>query len=121
MSSEQRETNNAATVLALLHRVGRPVSLKSLLAGWDMLQADIPSREDVEAGCSILVGSGLASVSDDWRVDLTREGERIRRSVSSWSGMRVVRAELADRLTLHDLARSPLQLPPDMFERALRE
>lgn len=111
--------DDAATVLTLLRRSGRPNSLGSLLSGWDMLQADVPDRERVEAACSILVGSGLAEITDDWHVAITSEGERIRGSVSKWSGTRTVRDEIAKRLANLELVRSPLQLPPDVFDRAL--
>lgn len=115
----RRVIDDAATVLTLLRRSGRPISLSALLSGWDLLEADIPARERVEAACSILVGTGLAEVSEDWGVSVTQKGERIRRAVNKWTGMRIVRAEIADRLAQHDLVRSPVKLAPDVFDRAV--
>ncbi|WP_147394370.1 hypothetical protein [Arthrobacter cheniae] len=59
---DRRDMDDAATLMTLLHRGKHPSSLRALLPGWDMLQADVPSREQMETAVSILVGSGLAEV-----------------------------------------------------------
>lgn len=115
----RRDIGDAATVLTLLQGPGRAKGLRSLLSGWDMLQADVPVRERMETAWSILIGSGLAEVDSGWCLSLTAGGDRIRREVRGRGGMRTVQAELAGRLAQVDLATTSLQLPADVFDRAV--
>ncbi|MCH1882520.1 hypothetical protein [Agrococcus sp. ARC_14] len=116
----RRDIGDAATVLTLLQAPGRPKGLRSLVSGWDMLQADVPDRERMETAWSILIGSGLAEVDSDWCLRLTADGDRMRRAVRERGGMRTAQAEIAGRLAQEDLAATPLQLPAEVFDRAVR-
>ena len=68
--------------MTLLHDAKRPLAIMALLSGWDMLQADVPSRERVERATAILVGSGLAEVDSSRGMGLTEQGVQLRRSLS---------------------------------------
>ncbi|WP_306231749.1 hypothetical protein [Agrococcus beijingensis] len=114
------DIGDAATVMTLLQGTGRSQGLRSLVSGWDMLQADVPDRERMETAWSILVGSGIAEVGSGWSLSLTGEGDRVRSAVRGRGGMRTVVAELADRLAQRDLAMAPLQLPAEAFDRAVQ-
>ena len=118
---DRRDVDDAATLMTLLHRGKRPSSVGRLLAGWDMLQADVPSREQIEKAASILVGSGLAEVDSSWGMRLTAEGGRLTKSVNGWQGMRLIPGMIRDLLAGRQLSRAPLTLPQALFDAALED
>ena len=63
---------------------------------------------------------GLTEVDSDWCLRLTADGDRMRRAVRERGGMRTAQAEIAGRLAQEDLAATPLQLPAEVFDRAVR-
>ena len=83
-----------------------------------MLQADVPSREQIETAASILVGSGLAEVDSSWGMRLTAEGGRLTKSVNGWQGMRLIPGMIRDLLAGRQLSRAPLTLPQALFDAA---
>ena len=103
--------NDAATLMTLLHRGKHPSSVRALFPGWDMLQVDAPSQEQLETAISILVGSGLAEVDSSWGMRLTEEGGRLKRSVKGNQGMRLIPGAISDLLAGCQLSRAPLTLP----------
>ncbi len=114
----RRDVDDAATLLTLLHHGKRPSSVRAVLSGWDMLQADVPSRTRIEAAASILVGSGLAEVDSSWGMLLTEQGRQVRRSVRGAGGMRSIPGAIGDLLAGSRLGRAPLALPPSVFDAA---
>lgn len=110
--------DDAATLVTLLHGGRRCSSLRALLPGWDMLQADVPSRERVETAMAILVGSSLAEVDSSWGVRLTEQGVQLRRSVKGARGMREIPGAISDLLVGRQLSRAPLSLPHEVFDAA---
>lgn len=114
----RRDMDDAATLMTLLRRGRHPSSVRALLSGWDMLQADVPSREQMEAAISILVGSGLAEVDSSWGMRLTEEGGRLKRSVKGGQGMRLIPGAISDLLAGCQLSRAPLALPQSVFDPA---
>jgi hypothetical protein len=115
------EMSDAATLMTLLHDAKRPSSVRELLSGWDMLQADVPSRERVETAIAILVGSGLAEVDSSWGMRLTEQGGQLRRSVNGTSGMRLIPGAISDLLAKCQLSRATLNLPQWVFDSALND
>lgn len=110
--------DDAATLMTLLQRAKHPSSVRALLSGWDMLQADVPSREQMEMAISILVGSGLAEVDTSWGIRLTEQGEQLRRSVKGSGGMRLMPGAISELLAGRALNRAPLSLPEPVFAPA---
>lgn len=110
--------DDAATLVALLHDGRRFTSLRALLPGWDMLQADVPSRERVEKATAILVGSSLAEVDSSWGLRLTEQGVQLRRSVKGPRGMREIPGAISELLAGRQLGRAPLILPHEVFDAA---
>jgi hypothetical protein len=110
--------DDAATLLTLLRRGKQGQPVRGLLPGWDMLQADVPSRERVEAALSILVGSGLAEVDATWAMRPTERGEQLRRSVKGGGGMRWVPAAIGVELQKLELSCATLSLPHEVFDAA---
>lgn len=86
-----------------------------------MLQADVPSREQMETALSILVGSGLAEVDSSWGMRLTEEGRRLKRSLKGNQGMRLIPSVISDLLAGRQLKRAPLTLPQSVFDPAREE
>lgn len=121
MDRREMHISDAATLMTLLHRGKRPSTLRTLLPGWDMLQVDVPSREQMETAMSILVGSGLAEVDSSWGMLLTEDGERIRRSVKGWQGMRTIPSAIEEILAGRQLNRAPLTLSQSVFDEAREE
>lgn len=115
------DLSDAATLMTLLREEKRSSTLSTLLPGWDMLQADVPSRDRVEAALAILVGSGLAEVDSSWGMRLTEQGGRLRRSVKGTRGMRTVPVAISDLLANHQLSRATLNLPQSVFDPALND
>jgi hypothetical protein len=115
---DRRDMEDAATLMTLLHRGKHPSSVRALLSGWDMLQADVPSRKQVETAMSILVGSGLAEVDSSWGMRLTEQGGQLRWSVKGSGGMRMVAKAIGDLLSGRELNRVPLSLPESVFAPA---
>ncbi|MDJ0354090.1 hypothetical protein [Pseudarthrobacter sp. PH31-O2] len=115
------EMSDAATLMTLLRDAKRSSTLSTLLPGWDMLQADVPSRERVETAIAILVGSGLAEVDSSWGMRLTEQGGRLRRSVKGSQGMRMIPGEISDLLAGCQLSRATLNLPQSVFDPALKD
>ncbi|WP_162924974.1 hypothetical protein [Mycetocola zhujimingii] len=118
---ERRDMDDAATLMTLLRRRKRPSSVRRLLSGWDMLQADVPSREQIETAASILVGSGLAEVDSSWGMQLTEQGGLLRRSVKGAQGMRMIPGAIRDLLAGRQLSRAPLTLPQALYDAALND
>jgi hypothetical protein len=110
--------DDAATLVTLLHDGRRSSSLRALLPGWDMLQADVPSREQVETAIAVLVGSGLAEVDSSWGMRLTEQGVQLRRSVKGARGMREIPGAISDLLVGRQLSRATLSLPHEVFDAA---
>lgn len=121
MDRREMDIFDAATLMTLLHRGKRPSTLRTVLPGWDMLQVNVPSREQMETAMSILVGSGLAEVDSSWGMLLTEDGERIRRSVKGWQGMRTIPSAISEILAGRQLSRAPLTLPQPVFDAAREE
>jgi hypothetical protein len=115
------EMSDAATLMTLLRDAKRPSTISTLLPGWDMLEADVPSRERVETAIAILVGSGLAEVDSSWGMRLTEQGGRLRRSVKGTQGMRMISGVISDLLAGCQLSRAMLHLPPSVFDPALKD
>ena len=115
------EMSDAATLITLLREEKRSSTLRTLLSGWDMLQADVPSRERVETALAILVGSGLAEVDSSWGMRLTEQGGRLRRSVKGTQGMRTIPVAISDLLAKCELSRATLNLPESVFDPALND
>jgi hypothetical protein len=107
--------------MTVLRRGKDPLSIRGLLSGWDMLQADVPSRKQIETAMSILVGSGLAEVDSSWGMRLTEQGEQLRRSVKGSGGMRLMPRAISDLLAGRELNRAPLSLPESVFAPAREE
>lgn len=112
------DMDDAATLVTLMHDGRRSSSLSALLPGWDMLQADVPSRERVETAIAILVGSSLAEVDSSWAMRLTEQGVQLRRSVKSARGMREIPGAISDLLVGRQLSRATLSLPHEVFDAA---
>ena len=115
------EMSDAATLMTLLRNANRSSTLSTLLPGWDMLQADVPSRERVETAIAILVGSGLAEVDSSWGTRLTEQGGRLRRSVKGTQGMRMVQGAISDLLAGCQVRHATLNLPQSVYEAALQD
>lgn len=115
MTIEEQDIADAAILMTLLHIKKRRSQLLNLISGWDMLQADVPSRERFETAASILVGSGLAEMDDSCALRLTEEGERIKCSVDSSKNMRTAPGKLEAILGANYLARSALVVPEEVF------
>ncbi|MCC3268088.1 hypothetical protein MUG94_13285 [Arthrobacter gengyunqii] len=118
MDRREMDIFDAATLMTLLHRGKRPSTLRTLLPGWDMLQVNVPSREQMETAMSILVGSGLAELDSSWGMLLTEEGEQVRRSVKGRQGMRMIPSAISEILAGRELSRAPLTLPQAVFDAA---
>jgi hypothetical protein len=116
---DRMEMSDAATLMTLLHDAKRPSSIRALLSGWDMLQADVPSRDRLETAIAILVGSGLAEVDSSWGMRLTEQGGQLRRSVKGTVGMRLIPGAISDLLAGCQLSRATLGLPQPVFDSAL--
>ncbi|MER2134394.1 MAG: hypothetical protein ABS910_06905 [Arthrobacter sp.] len=76
---DRTDLDDAATLLTLLPGGKRHSTIAALLPGWDMMQADVPSRERMEAAIFVLVGSGLAEVDSSWAMRLTEGGTLLQR------------------------------------------
>lgn len=113
---DRRDMEDAATLMTLLRRgKSSSSSIRGLLSGWDMLQADVPSRKQLETAMSILVGSGLAEVDSSWGMRLTDQGGQLRRSVKGSGGMRLMPRAISNLLAESELNRAPLSLPESVF------
>ena len=117
--TNDRLLSDAATLLACLGRGARNVRLRAVLATWDMLQADVPTRERVEAAASFLVGQHLISVDATWDIRLTTDGTVLRRSVRVSGGMRSLPSALAERLRMLRQPSVAVSLPVEVFAAAL--
>lgn len=113
--------DDAATLVTLLHDGRRSSSLRALLPGWDVLQADVPSRERVETAIAILVGSSLAEVDSSWGMRLTEQGVQLRKSVKGSRGMREIPGVISDLLAGSQLSRATLSLPHQVFDAACED
>ena len=114
------EIGDAATLMTLL-RAKHSSSLRTVLPGWDMLQADTPSRERFETALAILVGSGLAEVDSSWAMRLTEQGGQLRGSVKGARGMREIPRAIDGLLAGRPLSRATLSLPQSVFDPALQD
>ncbi|MFC3299937.1 hypothetical protein ACFOD8_09970 [Arthrobacter agilis] len=112
---DRRDIDDAATLMTVLRHSKHPSSIRSILSGWDMLQVDVPSREQVETAISILVGSGLAEVDSSWGMRITEQGGQLRRSVKGSQGMRSIPIAMSDLLAGCELSRAPLALPQSVY------
>ncbi|UQN29071.1 hypothetical protein [Brachybacterium kimchii] len=113
------DVDDAATLMALLDEKRPRRVTQSLLSGWDMLQTDLPSRERIESATAVLVGTGLATVDEDWGMLLTAEGARIRRAVPGRGlGMRQIPGILGAQLRARGVARADLTLPAALYDAA---
>jgi len=115
---DRMDRDDAATLATLLRDGKHSSSLRELLPGWDMLQADVPSRERMETALAILVGSGLAEVDSSWRMRLTEQGGQLRRSVKGVRGMRLIPTAISALLAGRQLSRATLSLPAAVFDAA---
>ena len=118
---DRRDRGDAATLMTLLHVSKRPKSIRRLLPGWDMLQVNVPSREQMETAIAILVGSGFAEVDPSWGMRLTEKGGQLRRSVKGAGGMRQMPGAISDLLAGHQLDRAHLSLPESVYASAREE
>lgn len=107
--------------MTLLHGGKHSSSLRGLLPGWDMLQADTPSWERMESALAILVGSGLAELDSSWGMRLTEEGQQLKNCVKGVQGMRGIPGAIGKLLAERHLTRAPLSLPQDLYESALTD
>lgn len=112
---DRRDIEDAATLMTLLRRGKSSSSIRGLLSGWDMLQAHVPSRKQIETAMSILVGSGIAEVDSCWGMRLTEQGGQLRRSVKGSGGMRLMPRAISNLLAESELNRAPLSLPESVF------
>ena len=62
-------------ILLLAAGHGRWRELRHVIAEWDMLDAGVPTRGQVQQSIAILLGSGLIEVNDKGRVRITRAGK----------------------------------------------
>ncbi|GIU54928.1 hypothetical protein NicSoilC12_06770 [Arthrobacter sp. NicSoilC12] len=115
---DRTDMDDAATLVTLLHDGKRSSSLRALLPGWDMLEADVPSRERLETAIAILVGSRLAEVDSSWGMRLTEQGVQLKRSVKGARGMREIPGAISDLLVGRQLSRATLGLPHKVFDAA---
>ncbi|WP_144671124.1 hypothetical protein [Arthrobacter sp. U41] len=115
---DRTDMDDAATLVTLLHYGKRSSSLRALLPGWDMLEADVPSRERLETAIAILVGSRLAEVDSSWGMRLTEQGVQLKQSVKGARGMREIPAAISDLLVGRQLSRATLRLPHEVFDAA---
>ncbi|SDQ06131.1 hypothetical protein SAMN04487847_0113 [Microbacterium sp. cf332] len=90
-----------------------------MLSNWDMLQADVPTRERVEAAASFLVSDGLADVDDSWGMRLTDRGRDLLSSVTGVRGMRSMPGAVGTLLADHAPNVTSLTLPPHLFDAGL--
>lgn len=107
--------------MALLHGRKHPSSLRGLLPGWDMLQADTPSWERMETAMAILVGSGLAELDSSWGMRPTEQGQQLKSCVKGVQGMRGVPGAIGKLLAERHLIRATLGLPQDLYDSALTD
>ncbi|MBK0331715.1 hypothetical protein I8D64_09895 [Brachybacterium sp. MASK1Z-5] len=112
------DVDDAATLMTLLDEKRPRRVTQSLLSGWDMLQADVPTRERIESAAAVLVGTGLATVDADWGMQLTAEGARIRRAVPGRLGMRQVPGILGAQLRERGVSRADFVLPSSLYDAA---
>lgn len=91
--------------------------VRSVIATWDMINVDIPSREMIEAAAGALQRAGILTIEDGWRLLLTAEGARLRRTPRV-SGMRSLPRAL--RELLPPLTPDPfVVLPQEVYDAAL--
>jgi hypothetical protein len=113
------DVDDAATLMTLLDEKRPTRVTQYLLSGWDMLQADVPSRERIESAAAVLVGTGAAAVDEDWGMRLTDEGARIRREIPGRGiGMRQIPGILGEQLRARGVARADLSLPASLYDAA---
>lgn len=112
------DVDDAATLMTLLNEKHPTRVTQYLLSGWDMLQADVPSRERIERAAAVLVGTGLATVDEGWGMRLRAEGARIRGEVPRGIGMRQIPGILGAQLRARDVARADLTLPASLYDAA---
>jgi hypothetical protein len=110
--------DDPSVLLATLTPSGRNgASVRSVIATWDMINVDIPSREMIETAAGALQSAGLLVIEEGWRLRLTAEGARIRRAPRV-SGMRLLPSAL--RELLPPLTPDPsVALPQEVYNAAL--
>jgi len=110
--------DDPSILLATLSTRGRcGAEVRSVIATWDMINVDIPSREMIETAAGALQRAGLLTVEDGWRLRLTAEGARLRRTPRV-SGMRSLPSAL--RELLPPLTPDPsVVLPREIYDAAL--
>ncbi|WP_157694625.1 MULTISPECIES: hypothetical protein [unclassified Leifsonia] len=64
-------------ILLLAAGRGRWRVLRQVIADWDMLNAGVPSRVQLEQSIAILLGSKLIEAGDEGRFRVTRAGKRL--------------------------------------------
>ncbi|WP_155825388.1 MULTISPECIES: hypothetical protein [unclassified Leifsonia] len=64
-------------ILLLAAGRGRWRVLREVIAVWDMLNAGVPSRAQLEQSIAILLGSKLIEADDEGRFRVTRAGKRL--------------------------------------------
>jgi hypothetical protein len=64
-------------ILLLAAGRGRWRELRQVIAEWDMLNADVPSRVQLQQSFAILLGSKLIEADDKGRFRVTRAGKRL--------------------------------------------
>ena len=110
--------DDPSILLATLSPGGRyGAEVRSVIATWDMINVDVPSREMIETAAGALQSAGLLVIEEGWRLRLTAEGARIRRTPRV-SGMRLLPRAL--RELLPPLTPDPsVALPPEIYDAAL--
>lgn len=114
------DQENAATLMALLSD-RHALSVRRVLPGWDMLQATLPTRTELEGAARVLIGAGLAELDGEWALRLTDEGGQLRRSVPSRAGMRQVPGALQPLLAARPVAPTDVELPAEIYDAAREE
>ncbi|BAJ75651.1 Flp pilus assembly protein, ATPase CpaF [Microbacterium testaceum StLB037] len=110
--------DDPSILLATLGPGGRSgAEVRSVIATWDMINVDVPSREMIETAAGALQRAGLVTIEEGWRLRLTAEGARIRR-IPRVSGMRSLPSALGELLP--PLTPDPsVVLPPEIYDAAL--
>ncbi len=112
--------DDPSILLATLSPGGRyGAEVRSVIATWDMINVDVPSREMIETAAGALQRAGLVTIEEGWRLRFTAEGARIRR-IPRVSGMRSLPSAL--RELLPPLTPDPLVvLPQEVYDAALND
>ena len=71
------ETPAHPEILLLAAGRGRWRELRQVIAEWDMLDAGVPSRVQLQQSIAMLLGSGLIEAEDGGRIRVTRVGKEL--------------------------------------------